>query len=83
MLANGNFSFLNHTIPVAIPIRINKTVHTGPNIQLGGLNTGLFNVVYQVPTELEVAMLPNDPTTRQRMTDIITRVWSFFFMSSL
>ena len=35
-----------------------KIVHTGPNTQSGGLNTGLFNNVYQGFIKLIVAKPP-------------------------
>lgn len=54
-------------------------VQTGPNNQLGGLNTGLFKNKYQVLIFLVVAKLPIAPTARgSKMHSVI---WINFFMS--
>ena len=37
----------NHIMDTAIPMRINRVVQTGANIQLGGLNDGFTMPVYQ------------------------------------
>lgn len=41
-----------------IAIKMYKVVHTGPNTQLGGANTGFTKVAYQVPIAGEVNIEP-------------------------
>ena len=45
-------------IQIEIVINKYKVVHTGPNTQSGGLNTGLFNKEYQGSLKLNVANPP-------------------------
>ena len=52
-----------HTRYNAIPFIIYKVVHTGANIQLGGLNEGLFASAYQPFTPDEVKKPAIPPTT--------------------
>lgn len=52
------FFLVSQTKYKDIPININKEIQIGEKTQLGGLNEGLFNVTYQVETELTVK---NDP----------------------
>lgn len=49
-----------------IPIKIYKTVQTGPKIQLGGEKAGLFRVEYQVGIEEAVKNDPKIPAPKQR-----------------
>jgi len=44
-----------------MPIKVYKAVHTGPNIQDGGLKEGLIKVAYHVEMELTVKMDPTIP----------------------
>ena len=53
------------TKPADIPIKIYKTVQTGPNIQLGGLKNGFWSVLYQLFIESAVAYPDNEPTNTQ------------------
>tara|TARA_B100000676_G_C17306281_1_gene449721 strand:- start:40 stop:276 length:237 start_codon:yes stop_codon:yes gene_type:complete len=49
---------LCHTDHIAITINKYKTVHTGANIQSGGVIADLFNDEYQGSFELIVEILP-------------------------
>lgn len=57
------YRFLFHTMYSEIPIRTYNVIHTGPNIQLGGLKEGLFRVRYQVEMEETVNIDPIMPAT--------------------
>jgi hypothetical protein len=48
----------------AIPIRIQRSVQTGPNNQPGGLNAGLFSPACQPVISGSVAREPINPMTR-------------------
>jgi hypothetical protein len=45
-----------------------KTVHTGANIQVGGINEGFSRVGYQLPAEACDAKLERNPIRRQTPT---------------
>ena len=68
-----------HTIKKAIPIKIYKAVQTGVNIQLGGLNDGLFAVAYQPCTPDEVKNPEIPPTKR----GINIEINNFIFIEQL
>jgi hypothetical protein len=55
----------------AIAINVYKTDHTGPNNQEGGLNDGLFIVMYQVCTDWNVAQDPKNATKKHNAIEII------------
>ena len=42
-------------------MRINRLIHTGLNIQLGGVKKALFNVLYQVGMAWVVKREPKKP----------------------
>ena len=68
-LLTGCFQMRNSEIP----IRMYRVVQTGPKIQLGGLNEGLFNVSYHPATACEVnipAMLPNATGNKTEMISL-------------
>lgn len=52
-----------------MPIRINSTVQTGPNNQLGGLIGGLFIVAHQVETDCLVASEPINPAPSVKISE--------------
>jgi hypothetical protein len=54
---------LSHIKYKEIPIKTNKVIQTGPNIQLGGLNTGFINVAYHVRIEGVVKIEPIIPAS--------------------
>lgn len=54
-----------------MPIRMYRIVQTGPNIQLGGLNDGLFNVEYQSGTDCDVNIPAIAPKTKGNAMDEI------------
>jgi len=47
-----------------MPIKIYNRVHTGANIQLGGLKEGLFSCAYHPPMLEAVANPETNPTPR-------------------
>lgn len=49
-------------------------VQTGPKIQFGGLNAGLFIVVYQLLTELEVKKEPIKPISKGIVIDVASLI---------
>ena len=53
------------------PIIIYKSVHTGVNIQRGGLNIGLLSAVYQEKSLILTAKPERKPNTRQVTIDSI------------
>ena len=61
-----------------IPIKIYKVVHTGPNIQLGGLKLGLIIVENQLFTPVIVKKEPINPAKRLTNIDIIN--FNHFFI---
>ncbi len=63
-----------------MPIKMYNKVQTGANIQLGGLNEGLFNVKYQVSIELWVANPEKNPIPKHTAT-AITIFGNFFNIS--
>jgi len=52
-----------------IPIMIYNIVHTGPNIQPGGLNEGLCNPEYHLPGPALVNNPPMTPINRHNNTN--------------
>lgn len=66
-----------HTKNKAIPISIYNVVHTGANIQLGGLNQGLLATAYQSLTADEV----NKPESTPASSGINMEINSFTFLS--
>lgn len=56
------FDPLLQTKKSEIPIKTKRVVQTGPKIQLGGLNEGLFKVVYQPCIEEIVSTEPINAT---------------------
>ena len=54
-----------------------KIVQTGVNIQLGGLNEGLFNVKYQVSIEFWVAYPEKNPIPKHIATAV--NIFGIFF----
>lgn len=50
-------------------MRKNNNVHTGANIQLGGLKNGLFNTWYQLLIEGAVTVDPRYAVEKQRKRD--------------
>jgi hypothetical protein len=54
-----------HIRPAETPIRVYKVVHTGPNIQFGGLKKGLLMSTYQVLMESTVKNPEPPPTNKQ------------------
>lgn len=69
--AEGYNVFLFQIIPAATPIKIYNTVHTGANIQLGGLKAGFVKKGYHVEIPVRVAILADIPTAKQISTQII------------
>ncbi len=61
-------------------MRIYRHVHIGANMALGGLNDGLFSVVYQVVTELAVKKAPKAPIARG-MAILTTKAMGLNFIS--
>lgn len=55
-----------------IPINKNNVVHTGPNIQLGGLKLGLFNSAYHVWIAGDVNIEPITPANWHMMIEYIS-----------
>lgn len=53
------------TKPAEMPIKMYKNVHTGPNIQLGGLKKGFSREVYHPVIELDVPYPEIAPTKTQ------------------
>jgi hypothetical protein len=53
-----------------MPIKIYKAVQTGENIQLGGLNAGLFSAEYHVETDDTVKTEPIMPANRHIRIEI-------------
>lgn len=73
-----------HTINSEIPIIMYNVVQTGANIQLGGLNSGLFNVAYQPGIASAVNMEPTNPAARQATTLITNlRILDILLVDSL
>lgn len=64
------------TKPADIPIRMYKTVQTGPNIQLGGLKNGFSNVRYHPEIESAVENPEKNPINKQ----IPIEIGSFKFL---
>ncbi len=62
---------LLHTKYKEIPINKYNKVHTGPNIQLGGLKNGLFNWEYHEFTEVIVNIEPRNPANCGSIIDAI------------
>ena len=60
-----DFVFLSQNKHSEMPISMYKAVHTGPKIQFGGLNAGLFSEAYQVAMEGVVKTEPINPARRQ------------------
>ena len=58
----------------------NKVVHTGANIQLGGLNQGFLRVAYQVGIEEKVKTDPSNPAISQTRIEKISLVRFCFFI---
>lgn len=56
-------------------------VHTGPNIQFGGLKEGLFTVAYQESIEFVVKNEPRNPITNGINIEIA--IVKIFFKSIL
>lgn len=54
----------------AIPIKIKRIVQTGPNIQFGGLNDGLFNKTYHDAISGIVNKEPINPAERDNRIQI-------------
>ncbi len=54
-----------HTRNKAMPIRMNKAVHTGANTQFGGLKEGFSILAYQLPGPVIVKKEPIKPAKRQ------------------
>lgn len=50
-----------HTRYAAVPMRMNRQVHTGAKTAFGGLKEGFARVTYQVFTELAVKNAPMEP----------------------
>ena len=55
-----------------MPISRNKSVQTGAKTQPGGLKLGLFNVKYQLETDLAVKNEPIMPANWQIIIDVIS-----------
>ena len=62
-----------------IPIKRYKKIHTGPKIQLGGVNVGFWMVVYHASTELLVNSPPIRPAAWHPSMDINNLI-TFIFM---
>lgn len=60
---------------------MNNVVHTGKKIQSGGLNAGLFIVVYHVPIEGVVNNDPRKPTANGIKMDIASFI-RFIFIAT-
>lgn len=56
----------------AIPIKIYNIVHTGPKIQLGGLNEGLDKDLYHELIDLEVHNPEIRPTHTHDIIEIVS-----------
>ncbi len=69
-----------HTKNNAKPIKMYKVVQTGPNTQLGGVNQGLFNVVYHVEIAGVVTSPPIPPTSKGTPIDMISFMISLGFI---
>jgi len=58
-------------------------VHTGANNQFGGLKEGLFIVLYQAFTELEVKNEPINPTIKGANVETINFLCSMLWNPSI
>ncbi len=72
-----------HMRKSAIPIRINKVVHMGPNAQLGGVHAGFDIMANHVGIEENVAMEPIKPAINGINMDIISFGISDFLKASI
>jgi len=70
-------------INIEIPIKMYKVVHTGPKIQLGGLNDGWFNDAYHPGIAFEVKNPAIAPTASGGKTDKRSLVKVFIFIYQL
>lgn len=72
--------FFDQTKYRAMPIKINKVVHTGPKIQFGGLKLGLFKVLYQEPIAGVVKIAPMVPANSQIIMLVKSFIRLLYFM---
>jgi len=76
-----NFDFLIQTRYNEMPISTNKLIHTGENIQLGGVKEGLLIVVYHVFVAGAVKIEPIIPASWQITMADISLIMFFGFIN--
>ena len=59
---------------------MNKVVQAGANNQFGGVNVGLFRVLYHVFTELKVEKDPITPANWHTSIDVINLKYFFIWL---
>jgi len=67
-------STLRQTSHAEIAMVINKTVHAGPNSQLGGVHTGFFRFAYHGRSDGVVRSDPSTAAIEQAAMQIISRI---------
>lgn len=67
----------------AMPIIVYKTDHTGPKIQFGGFQDGLFNNRYQLLTWSAVLRPLSKPSPRQKAIEMMIFVQSLFMIMTI
>lgn len=65
LLTSGRCRPFRQTRNAETPINTNSVIHTGENIQSGGVNDGFLKVRYQVETDEAVKIEPTKPASWQ------------------